>query len=131
MLAAAFAFWWITLEVQHWFHARVELFQSSPGACMQSPWGWKQYGQSGKWMSDLVPHLATCVDDIAFINSIGNLGGFVGPYIVGYIREATGSFTWALVIVACFLLIAATIAATMRVTAKAQRPAAAGSPGVG
>jgi MFS transporter, ACS family, tartrate transporter len=33
---------------------------------------------------------------IAFINSVGNLGGFVGPYIVGYIREATGSFTWAL-----------------------------------
>ena len=49
---------------------KVELFQSSPGACMQSPWGWKQYGQSGKWMSDLVPHLAGCVDDIAFIPSM-------------------------------------------------------------
>src|SRR6516165_8686693 len=30
---------------------KVELFQSSPGACMQSPWGWKQHGQCGKWMS--------------------------------------------------------------------------------
>ena len=49
---------------------KVELFQSSPGACLASPWGWKQYGQSGKWMSDLVPHLATCVDDIAFIHSM-------------------------------------------------------------
>jgi ACS family tartrate transporter-like MFS transporter len=28
---------------------------------------------------------------IALINSVGNLGGFVGPYVVGYIREATGS----------------------------------------
>src|SRR5580765_4549724 len=27
---------------------KVELFQSSPGACMQSHWGWKQYGQSCK-----------------------------------------------------------------------------------
>ena len=32
MLAATFAFWWMTLEVQHWFHARVELFQRSTDA---------------------------------------------------------------------------------------------------
>ena len=43
----------------------VELFQSAPGACMQSPWKWQQHGQCGKWISDLLPHLATCVDDIA------------------------------------------------------------------
>lgn len=29
---------------------------------------------------------------IAFINSVGNLGGFVGPYAVGWIRDSTGSF---------------------------------------
>ena len=29
-----------------------------------------QYGQCGKWVSDLFPHLATCVDDIAFIQSM-------------------------------------------------------------
>jgi MFS transporter, ACS family, tartrate transporter len=29
---------------------------------------------------------------IALINSIGNLGGFVGPYVVGWIREETHSF---------------------------------------
>src|SRR5881227_2902330 len=39
---------------------RVELFQSSPGAVMQSPWGWRQHGQSGKWISDLLPHIASC-----------------------------------------------------------------------
>src|SRR5438093_995203 len=49
---------------------KVELFQSSPGACMKSPWNWKQYGQCGKWVSDLVPHLASCVDDLAFIHSM-------------------------------------------------------------
>ena len=27
---------------------------------------------------------------IAFINSVGGLGGFVGPYIVGWIKDATG-----------------------------------------
>ena len=34
---------------------KVELFQSVPGACMKSPWEWKQYGQCGKWVSDLLP----------------------------------------------------------------------------
>src|SRR3982751_2421375 len=45
---------------------KVELFQSSPGACMKSPWKWRRHGQCGKWVSDLVPHLAACVDDMAF-----------------------------------------------------------------
>ncbi len=58
---------------------KVELFQSSPGACMQSPWDWKQFGQSGKWMSSLVPHLATCVDDIAFIPSMVSKSNIHGP----------------------------------------------------
>ena len=58
---------------------KVELFQSNPGACMKSPWGWKQYGQSGKWMSDLVPHLATCVDEMAFIHSMVSKSNVHGP----------------------------------------------------
>jgi hypothetical protein len=58
---------------------KVELFQSSPGHCMQSPWNWKQYGACGKWMSDLVPHLADCVDDIAFIPSMVAKSNVHGP----------------------------------------------------
>jgi len=37
---------------------------------------------------------------IALINSVGNVGGFVGPYAVGYIRDATQSFTDGLLFVA-------------------------------
>jgi hypothetical protein len=33
-------------------------------------WQFKQYGQCGKWVSDLFPHLGGCVDDIAFIHSM-------------------------------------------------------------
>jgi ACS family tartrate transporter-like MFS transporter len=33
---------------------------------------------------------------IAFINSVGNLGGFVGPYAVGWIKDASGSFAGGL-----------------------------------
>ena len=48
----------------------VELFQSKPGNVMGSPWSWRQHGECGRWMSGLVPHLATCVDDIAFVHSM-------------------------------------------------------------
>jgi len=58
---------------------KVELFQSSPGNCMASPWAWKQHGQSGKWMSELVPHLAECVDDMAFIHSMVAKSNVHGP----------------------------------------------------
>ena len=58
---------------------KVELFQSDPGSVMKSPWGWKQYGACGKWMSDLVPHLATCADEIAFIPSMVSKSNVHGP----------------------------------------------------
>ncbi len=40
------------------------------GRIVEPKWKFKQYGQCGKWVSDLFPHLATCVDDIAFIHSM-------------------------------------------------------------
>src|SRR5262249_58778639 len=33
-------------------------------------WAFKQYGQCGKYVSDLFPHLGRCVDDIAFLHSM-------------------------------------------------------------
>ena len=33
-------------------------------------WKFKQYGQCGKWISDLFPHIGQHVDDIAFIHSM-------------------------------------------------------------
>jgi hypothetical protein len=35
-----------------------------------SPYKFKQYGQCGKWVSDIFPHVAECVDDICFIHSM-------------------------------------------------------------
>jgi MFS transporter, ACS family, tartrate transporter len=40
---------------------------------------------------------------IALINSVGNTGGFVGPYVIGYIRDRTQSFTGGLVFVGVVL----------------------------
>jgi hypothetical protein len=57
----------------------VSSFQGGNGNLMGSPWGWKQYGQSGKWVSDLLPELATCVDDLCFIHSMTAKSNTHGP----------------------------------------------------
>ncbi len=58
---------------------KVELFQSNPGVVMPSPWGWKQYGHCGKWVSDLLPEIGSCVDDIAFVASMMSKSNVHGP----------------------------------------------------
>ncbi len=35
-----------------------------------SPFEFRQYGESGAWVSELFPHVATCVDDLAIIRSM-------------------------------------------------------------
>jgi ACS family tartrate transporter-like MFS transporter len=47
---------------------------------------------------------------IALINSIGNLGGYVGPFIVGWIKDSTNSFEMALYfLAACSLALGALV----------------------
>ncbi len=46
---------------------------------------------------------------IALVNSIGNVGGFVGPYLMGWIRNATGGFTAGLLTLAAILVLGAVI----------------------
>jgi len=57
----------------------VELFQSSAENCMKSPWDWQQFGQCGKWVSGLVPNLATSVDEMAFIHAMIAKSNVHGP----------------------------------------------------
>ncbi len=52
---------------------------------------------------------AAAAGGIAIINSIGNLSGFVGPYLVGYIKDQTGSFDGGLLCLAAFGFIAMVI----------------------
>jgi hypothetical protein len=40
------------------------------GKVLKSPWEFRQYGQSGISVSDLLPHIATCVDDLAIVRSM-------------------------------------------------------------
>ncbi len=66
---------------------KVELFQSTPGACFASPWKFQPYGQSGKMMSDIVAPLGDVVDDIAFVH---NVEGKTGVHSQGTLLQSTG-----------------------------------------
>ncbi len=52
---------------------------------------------------------AAAAAGIAVINSIGNLAGFAGPYAMGWIKDATGSFTGGLLLIAALAVAAAVI----------------------
>jgi hypothetical protein len=47
---------------------RIQFAQT--GNLLKSPWKFRQYGQSGAWVSDLFPNVGRCADDITFIKSI-------------------------------------------------------------
>ncbi len=49
---------------------KFDTFFSQPGTLLKSPFAFKRHGSSGRWVSDLLPHLATRVDDLTFIHSM-------------------------------------------------------------
>jgi cyanate permease len=51
---------------------------------------------------------------IAIINSIGNLSGFAGPFAMGRIKDATGSFNLGLLLIAGFVLLAMVIVLVLK-----------------
>lgn len=51
---------------------------------------------------------------IGLINSFGNLSGFLGPYLTGWLQDLTGSFRPGLWVVAGFMVLAGIIALSFR-----------------
>jgi hypothetical protein len=45
-------------------------FFGQPGKVMKSPYQFRRHGKCGHWVSSLLPHLASCVDDLCFIHSM-------------------------------------------------------------
>src|SRR5437588_4104571 len=43
-------------------------FQGENGNVTRSPWKFRPHGQTGKYVSDLLPHLAECIDDMCFVH---------------------------------------------------------------
>jgi len=47
---------------------RIQFAQT--GNLLRSPWEFRQYGNSGTWVSDLFPHVARHADDLTFVHSL-------------------------------------------------------------
>jgi hypothetical protein len=58
---------------------KVEGVTSVPGHVMKSPFPFKQHGECGRWVSSVFPHLAGCVDEMAFLMSVASKSNVHGP----------------------------------------------------
>ena len=59
---------------------------------------------------------------IAFVNATGNLGGFLGPSIMGWMRDATGDYVAGLRFLALAAAVSGVLVIATRVTARADAP---------
>jgi Protein of unknown function (DUF1501) len=57
----------------------VEAVTSTPGQLMKCPFRFRRHGQSGRWVSDVFPHLARHVDDLALLMSLTARTNVHGP----------------------------------------------------
>ena len=71
-------------------------FIKDAGAILRSPFKFKQHGQCGAWVSEVMPHLAGVVDELAFIRSMytTNLTHEPAIYIVQSGKMAPGRPAW-------------------------------------
>ncbi len=63
-------------------HLQAMTAQEAGSRIMECPRVWKRHGEAGTWVSDWLPHIAECVDDIAVIRScktdaVNHAGGVV------------------------------------------------------
>jgi hypothetical protein len=54
-------------------------FQGENGNLAQSPWKFRPRGETGKPISDLLPHLAACSDELCFVHSLTSKTNTHGP----------------------------------------------------
>jgi len=66
----------------------IKVRQGYPGPLMQSPFSFKQYGNSGAWVSEIFPNIATMVDDLAFVHSCQ---GASNDHVISHYEWNTGS----------------------------------------
>ena len=59
--------------------SHVEAATSTPGKVLKPPFPLRQHGECGRWVSDQLPHLAKCVDDMAFLMAMSSRTNVHGP----------------------------------------------------
>jgi hypothetical protein len=66
----------------------IRVRQGYPGPLMKSPFRFEQHGQSGIWVSELFPNVATIVDELAFVYSCQ---GKSNDHVLSHYEWNTGS----------------------------------------
>lgn len=106
----------------HMFLAAIGL---GVGGLVQSPWTYYfflilaaigTYAPMSVWWSYPTTFLSgtAAAGAVGLINSIGNLGGFVGPFVTGWMKERSGSFAGAMLYLAVSLTLAGLLILTLK-----------------
>jgi ACS family tartrate transporter-like MFS transporter len=74
------------------------------GICVGVIGIWSMFGVFWGYAGDLLGG-AAAAGGLAFVNSLGSLGGVVGPWLLGVARQQTGNFSGSLFALAAFALI--------------------------
>ena len=74
------------------------------------------YAPFGVWWSYPTTFLSgpAAAGAIGLVNSFGNIGGFAGPYLTGFLKDFTGSYTGAWLYLACSLACAGLLMLTLK-----------------
>jgi ACS family tartrate transporter-like MFS transporter len=79
------------------------------GLCLATLAVWSMFGVFWAICGDLLAGPAAAAG-LAFINSVGTIGGFVSPLLMGYTRDQTGTFGASLLALATFAALTTLIA---------------------
>jgi ACS family tartrate transporter-like MFS transporter len=79
------------------------------GLCIAAVGIWSMFGVFWAYAGDLLGG-AAAAGGFAFINSVSTLGGFVGPVLMGFVKEKTQSFSGSLLVLAGFAVLTAAAA---------------------
>jgi ACS family tartrate transporter-like MFS transporter len=85
---------------------------------------WSIFGVFWAYAGDLLGG-AAAAGGLAFVNSLGSLGGVLAPNLLAYARQASGSFSGSLLVLAAFALVTGVLAASLKrlaITADAEKP---------
>ncbi len=107
------------------FHMFLAAIGLGVGGLVQSPWAYYfflilaaigTYAPMAVWWSYPTTFLsgAAAAGAVGLINSIGNLGGFVGPFVTGWMKERSGSFAGAMLYLAVSLTLAGLLILTLK-----------------
>lgn len=74
--------------------------------CVAALGVWSMFGVILAYTGDLLGG-AAAASGFALVNSVGTLGGFVGPFLIGFVRQQTQSFSGGLLVLSGFALLTA------------------------